>query len=168
MPYEDSFVTADDFITHLDGVMDALADPYLQSRYLGFVALTAVTVFELAIKQVICEFAARKHTVLGNLTRDKMEKINGRIKLDNLQKEFVRPFGEKYLNRFKTKLDKMETESLKSGKGSIKSSYGNIIQWRHEFVHQGRVPSTTNYSEMKNSFQRGKEVINCLHDSMVR
>lgn len=168
MSYQSNFAAADDFITHLDGVMDAIAEPYLQSRYLGFVTLTAVTVFELAIKQVICEFADKKHSVLGNLTRDKMDRINGRIKLDNLQKEFIKPFGEKYLNRFRSNLDKMENESLRAGMGSIKSSYGNIIQWRHEFVHQGRVPSTTNYFEIKNSFYVGKKVIDCLHKSMVR
>lgn len=159
---------ADDFIVHLDEVMVAIADPYLQSRYLGFVALTAVTVFELAIKEVICDFSAKKHKVLGNLARDKMDKINGRIKLDNLKKEFIRPFGEKYLINFEKSIDKKENESLRTGFGSIKSSYGNIIQWRHDFVHQGRPPATTNYEEMKRSYSRGKEVIHCLHESMKR
>jgi hypothetical protein len=168
MVYSDNFTMADDFIAHLDGVMNGIADPYIQSRYLGFVALTAVTVFELSIKEVLCTFATRKHVILGNMTRSKMEQINGRIKLESLQKEFIKPFGEKYLDRFRSKLEMLELSTLIAGGGSIKSSYGNIIQWRHDFVHQGRPPSTANYGEVKATYQRGKEVIHCLNASMVR
>jgi hypothetical protein len=168
VPYSDHFVTADDFIVHLDGVMDDIGDPFLQRRYLGFVLLSAVTVFELAIKDIFCTFAQKKHPVLGSMTRSKFEQINGRIKIANLQKEFISPFGEKYLNRFILKLDKAELLSLTEGRGSIKSSYGNVIQWRHVFVHQGMPPQTTNYEELKAAYQRSKAVIHCLNAAMVR
>lgn len=168
MAYSDQFSIADDFITHLDGVMDGIGDPFLQSRYLGFVVLSAVTVFELSIKEIFCTFAAKKHVVLGNMARAKFEQINGRIKLHNLRTEFIKPFGEKYLLKFNKKLDTAELESLRAGRGSILSSYGNIIQWRHDFVHQGVGPQTTNYAEIKGAYGRAKEVVRCLDASMVR
>jgi len=168
MAYVDNFLIADDFIVHLDGVMNEIDDAYIQNRYLGFVALTAVTVFELSIKEVLCGFAEKKHVVLGNITRSKMEQINGRIKLDNLQKEFVKPFGDKYLSRFKKVLETAELESLRHRNGSIKASYGNIIQWRHDFVHKGKPPETTNYTEIKAAYERGKEVVHCLNKAMTR
>lgn len=59
MAYSDHFSIADDFIAHLDDVMGDLDDPFIQSRYLGFIVLSAVTVFELAIKDVFCEFAEK-------------------------------------------------------------------------------------------------------------
>nr|WP_279587908.1 HEPN domain-containing protein [Sphingomonas vulcanisoli] len=152
----------------MDGVMIGIADPFLQSRYLGFVVLSAVTVFELAIKDVFIEFAEKKHVVLGNVIRSKFEQINGRIRISSLQNEFIKPFGAKYLERFNKNLENAEVESLRSRNGSIKSSYGNIIQWRHDFVHQARAPQTTNYVEVKAAYHRAKGVIHCLDKTMKR
>jgi len=168
MVYSDHFAIADDFIAHLDGVMDGIADPFVQSRYLGFVALSAVTVFELAIKEVFIAFAEKKHVVLGNIARSKFEQINGRIKIGSLENEFIRPFGDKYLNRFKRKLADAEYDSLRAGRGSIKASYGNIIQWRHDFVHRALFPGTTNYGELKASYGLAKGVVHCLNATMTR
>lgn len=168
MAYSDHFAIADDFIAHLDGVMTGIGDPFIQSRYLGFVVLSAVTVFELSIKEVLFTFAEKKHAVLGNLTRSKFEQINGRIKIPSLRNEFIKPFGEKYLTRFNRKLDEAELDSLRNRQGSILASYGNIIQWRHDFVHQGTGPRTTNYEEIKAAYIRGKEVIRCLDAAMTR
>src|SRR5687767_6055186 len=122
MVYSDHFAIADDFIVHLDGIMVEIGDPFLQGRYLGFVSLSAVTVFELAIKDVLLKFAEKKHTVLGNMARAKLDQINGRIKLPNLRNEFIRPFGEKYLERFNRNLNSSELRSLRAGDGSITSS----------------------------------------------
>jgi hypothetical protein len=168
MAYSDQFSIADDFIAHLDGVMDGIGDPFIQNRYLGFVVLSAVTVFELSIKEIFCTFATKKHAVLGNMARVKFEQINGRIKLNNLRTEFIRPFGDKYLLKFNKKLDGAELTSLRAGRGSILSSYGNIIQWRHDFVHQGVGPRTTNYTEIKAAYGRAKEVVHCLNAAMAR
>lgn len=168
MTYTDHFAIADDFIVHLDGIMAEIGDPFLQGRYLGFVVLSAVTVFELAIKEVLLQFAEKKHRVLGNMARSKLDQINGRIKLASLRSEFVKPFGEKYLQRFNKKLSEAEVRSLRAGNGSITASYGNIIQWRHDFVHQGVEPRTTNYEEVKAAYRRAKEVVHCLNDTMVR
>lgn len=168
MAYSDHFAIADDFITHLDGVMDDMGDPFLQTRYLGFVVLSAVTVYELSIKEIFCTFAAKKHVVLGNMARTKFEQINGRIKLPSLRSEFIKPFGEKYLTRFNKRLEVAEVKSLREGSGSILASYGNIIQWRHNFVHQGTGPATTNYREIKAAYVRGKEVVRCLDGAMIR
>jgi hypothetical protein len=168
MAYADHFTTADDFIHHLDGLMTDLGDPFIQGRYLGFVALSAVTVFELSVKEVLVNFAEKKHVVLGNLARSKMEQINGRIKLPNLRKEFVKPFGDKYLDRFDRNLDRIELDSLRNGRGSVTASYSNIIQWRHAFVHRGVSPETTTFAEMKTAYGLAKEVVHCLNSSMVR
>ena len=56
MPYTDHFRLADDLIAHLDTVMGGISDPFISSRYVGFVSIVAVTVYELAIK---CVFHAK-------------------------------------------------------------------------------------------------------------
>jgi hypothetical protein len=65
MAYTDHFQLADDLITHLDGVMSGISDPFISSRYVGFVSVVAVTVYELAIKEIFLDFSRRKHKVFG-------------------------------------------------------------------------------------------------------
>ncbi len=166
--YTDRFSLADDYIVHLDHMMAGIGDPFIQSRYLGFIAISAVTVYELAIKDIFYEFADRKHSVLGNATRYKFEQINGRIKIQSLKQEHIGPFGQKYVKRFEKKLEIAEKISLESRLGSIKSAYGNIISWRHTFVHSGEAPNTTTYQEVKRAYETGRGVLHVLNETMRR
>ena len=52
MAYGDHFKLADDLIRHLTPGVAGIADPFLASRYSGFVAVAAVTVYELAVKEI--------------------------------------------------------------------------------------------------------------------
>lgn len=168
MAYTDHYKLADDMIDHLDTVIVEISDPFIASRYVGFVAITGVTVYELAIKEIFIEFGEKKHRVLGSFTRSYFDRINGRIKLRNLRKEYINRFGEKYVKRFDRKLNAAEKQSLQDNRVSIINSYTNIITWRHQFSHEGTIPATANYQEITNSYKVGKEVIRCLAESMRR
>lgn len=65
MTYQDHFKLADDIISHVDTVIHEIADPFISSRYIGFISVSAVTVYELAIKEIFCDFATQEHEVLG-------------------------------------------------------------------------------------------------------
>lgn len=168
MPFYDHYILADDVILHLNSIMSSISDPFIQSRYIGFVAVTATTVYELAIKDIFCEFGEKKHKVLGSFTRSYFDRINGRIKIAIIRDEYVKRFGDKYVEKFREKLDNSEQYWLRTQRVSIKSSYNNIIEWRNEFAHAGKIPSTVTYSEITRSYTIGKEVIKCLADSMCR
>lgn len=166
MPYSDHFKLADDYIVHLDAVMATIHDPFIKSRYTGFLSVSAVTVYELAIKDIFKEFANKKHKVLGNFTSAYFYRINGRIKIDDLKRDYLPKFGDKYLQKFLKKLEEKEKEILRSAGVSVKSSYGNIVTWRHHFAHEGKIPTTPTYDEVKRSYSTGKELIHCLSNSM--
>lgn len=168
MTYLDHFQLADDYIVHLDTVMDSIADPFIKSRYTGFLAVSAVTVYELAIKTIFVEFAEKKHKVLGNFTNAYFERINGRIRTRDLKDKYIVKFGDKYLKKFNIKLEKKERDVLRREGSSVKASYGNIITWRNEFAHEGKIPSTPTYEEVRKSYMTGKHVIECLAESMNR
>ena len=70
MAYTDHYILADGVITHLNGVVAGLTDQFLVSRYIGFVSVSAVTVYELAIKEIFTSFGEKKHKVLGQFTRN--------------------------------------------------------------------------------------------------
>jgi hypothetical protein len=168
MAYHDHFKLADDMIAHLDTVIHGINDPFIASRYIGFVAVAAVTVYELAIKEIFCSFGEQKHKVLGNFTHSFFDRLNGRIKLDTIRDEYLKRFGEKYLKRFKMKSEKAEKRSLRTQGISILTSYGNIVFWRNEFAHEGKLPTTATYDEVTRSYRAGIEVIICLAETMRR
>lgn len=168
MGYSDHFKLADDLIAHLDKVISLTPDPFIASRYVGFIAVAAVTVYELAIKEIFITFAEKKHKIFGNFAETHFDRINGRIKPEDIQKRYLKRFGEKYSARFARKINALEKDILQSGQGNIRSSYGNIITWRNQFAHTGDMPSTATYCEVKKSYRLGKKLIKCLAETMVR
>jgi hypothetical protein len=88
--------------------------------------------------------------------------------LKDIRKDHIPKFGEKYQRRFDSILDRIEKEKLRSGDGSVKSSYGNILTWRHSFVHGGIIPINATYEEAKRSYDLGKEIMHCLNDALRR
>lgn len=168
MPYADHFRLADDFIAHLDGAIGGIADPFIRSRYVGFIAVSAVTVFELAIKDILCSFAAKKHKVLGTFAGGYFERLNGQIGRDRIEKKYLPLFGDKYVDRFCKKLEVAELDSLRNDGVSIKSCYGNLLTWRHGFAHEGTIPANATYEEIKKSYVYGRKLIDCLSDTMQR
>lgn len=166
MTYLTHFQLADDVITHLDSVVGSIADPFIQSRYIGFVAIASATVYELAIKDIFCGFSEKKHKVLGSFVNSYFERINGRIKTRIIKQDYIPRFGDKYLKKFKRNIDKKEKEYLRNQGVSILSSYNNVIEWRNQFAHEGQIPSTVTYAEITKAYKTGKAVIECLAESM--
>ena len=168
MSYNIHFKHADDVVKHLNTVVPTLSDPLLQAKYVGLVAVAAVTVYELAIKNVFIEFAAKKHKVLGTFTESYFERINGRIKIKVIKDDYIRRFGERYKKRFERKLNKLAKDYLQNNRRDIKSSYGNLITWRNDFAHEGKIRTTATYAEVVQSYEDGKEIIHCLAETMRR
>lgn len=168
MAYVDHFRHADDVIAHLNGVVPSLADPLLKVKYTGFVTVAAVTVYELAIKEIFCEFGRRKHKVLGKFTESHFDRINGRVTLDNIRKDYCARFGDVYVERFKKRLDATAKAHLLAHRRDLKNSYSNLIVWRNAFAHEGNVPATATYAEAVQAYEDGKAVIHALATTMTR
>jgi hypothetical protein len=168
MPYSDHFKLADDLIQHLDPILAGLNDPFIESRYTGFLAVSSVTVLELAMKTIFCEFAAAKHKVLANFCAQYFDKINGRIGLDPIRTDYLVKFGVKYQQRFLKSLARVEKQFLNSHGYSVKALYGNLITWRNAFAHEGMTPANASYNEVKRAYGCGKEIMHCLSTSMRR
>ena len=168
MPHSRYFVLADSVINHLNTVMNTVSDPFISSRYVGLVSIASVTVYELCIKDIFFQFSNSKHRVFGSFVNKSFERMNGRIKLTIIKNEYLPKFGEVYVKRFSKKIESAERLTLRSSGKSIQSSYGNIIEWRNQFAHEGNFISTVTYNEAVESYYLGKEVINCLFKSLRR
>lgn len=168
MAYSDHFKLTDDLILHLDPILAAISDPFIESRYTGFLAVSGVTVLELALKNIFCDFADAKHPVLGNFCSQYFERINGRVGLKPIKDDYLAKFGSKYQKRFEDRVEKLERQHLRTAGTSIKASYGNLITWRNSFAHEGIVPANASYREVKRAYDCGKEVMHCLAGCMRR
>jgi len=168
MSYSRHFQAAKDYIDHTNAIVSSIQDPGVRQQYIGFISTSAVTAFELAIKEVLYVFAEKKHRVFGNFVENAYKSINGRITLKDLKNHHIPRFGQKYVNRFNRMLDQREREYLQAHGRSIKSSYGQILVCRHTFVHQGAVPPNVTYEEIVKSFEPGQTVVDTLAQTMVR
>jgi hypothetical protein len=168
MPYTNHFLNADHIIAHLNTIIPGIPDPILVSKYIGFVSVAAVAVYELSIKEIFISFANKKNKVFGQYTQSHFSRINGHIKIKELLDDYTTKFGEKYRKRFDKILKSCAKKYLLANRRDIISSYSNIITWRNEFAHEGRLVSTTTYNEAIQAYEDGKEVIRSLSLSMVR
>ena len=113
-------------------------------------------------------FGTKKHKVLGAFTESYFKRINGRIKIQVIKDDYIKRFGGRYKKRFEKNIEKISKEYLLNNKRDIKSSYGNLITWRNDFAHEGKLSTTATYQEVVQSYVDGKEIIHCLAKTMRR
>jgi len=155
-------------MTHLAGLLPTLADPQLEQKYLGFASVAAVTVYELAVKEIFIEFAKKKHKVFEDFVKGSFARINGRIKPDIIKGEYVARFGSKYEMRYARNLQKTRDGYLRSHRRDFLAGYQNLLTWRNNFVHAGQLPTTATFAEVFQAYEDGKNLIHCLASSMTR
>jgi hypothetical protein len=166
MHYTDRFIATDKLIAHLKTVIGTITDTAIKANYAGFLSVSGVTVYELAIKDIFNEFASKKHKVFGTVIEKHFEKLNGKIKIEHLKGEHVKLFGDKYLERFSLMLKRKENSIMSTSRISISANYGNLILCRHKYVHAG-YPTLT-IDEVIDCYKNGQEVIHCLYEVMKR
>lgn len=164
MTYKANFRLIDDVITHLDGVVAGL-DPFTMSRYVGFYSVSAATVIELSVKNIVVDFAKRNNSIFGGYVSSKYERLNAKVSLSDLDSHLA-PFGSSYSRRFKRLLHRVDEIGLQKNRSSMKASYGNLLSCRHQFAHAGIVPANSTYEEVKRGFEAGKVVLACLEKSL--
>ena len=166
--YTNNFNSADDIIRNLRADIVNINDAYISSRYVGFVAVAAVSVYEMALKQIFIEFAERKHRTFGVFTSTKFNRINGKIKNEVVRKEYIKNFGDKYLRRFDNNIEAINQGTLALYNKQVKNSYSNVITTRNGFAHGNQNANNSTFNEIVLDYEVGKEYIRCVFETMVR
>jgi hypothetical protein len=167
MAYANRFTPADNLITQLSPIIAAVADPNVLVSYAGFLSVSAVTVYELAIKDIFIDFSIKKNKVFGVFLEKHFSRLNGRILLGELRGTHIKPFGEKYLKKFDMEFQRRENANLAGAPPfNLTAQYNNLILCRHQFVHNGSPTLTIN--EVISCYNQGKEVIHSLDFAMRR
>lgn len=168
MPITVDFSHCDRVVADLSPIIAGARDPLFVSRCAGFVTVAAVCVYEMAVKEIFIEFAAKKHPILGTMTRETFERINGQIAYDVLRNKYLPLFGDKYKRNFLNRVATEKAAHLRATGRDTVSAYNNLIVWRNEFVHAGRAPATATYSEVVQAYEDGKQIISLLNSTMYR
>lgn len=162
MAYTDRFTDVDDLISNLNPIITNLPSN-LQAKLVGFLAVNAITAYELAIKEIIENYASSKHLDFGEYVRSVFSRINGRIAISDLKDE-LKKFGIKYKDKFSSNLKSKESEILKSTGNSLSSCYNNLLTCRHRYVHASNI--TLTIQECITNYEIGKGVIEALYETM--
>lgn len=162
MAYTDRFKPADDLFSTFSGTIGIYTDDF-KSKITGFLAVSAVTCYELAIKEILIDFASSKHNEFGNFVANHLSRINGKIQIDNL-KELIKNFESHYSSDFENQLKSCEQSLPTHEKIAMRSNYKDLILCRHRFIHANNV--TLSFQECRDYYFLGKNVIRALSDTM--
>jgi len=166
MAYTDRFIYTDKLVNHLGTIVNTITDSEIKVSYAGFLSVSAVTVYELAIKDIFIEFAMKQNKIFGTFVEKHFSRVNGRIKISDIVGTHIIRFGQKYRDRYNNLLQTRENIFFQARQISIKSGYDNLIQCRHNFVHKGSPTLTIN--EVIEAYELGKEVIVCIQAAMIK
>lgn len=162
MAYTDKFKPADDLFATFTGTIGIYTDDF-KSKITGFLAVSAVTCYELAIKEILIDFAASRHSEFGNFMTNHLKRINGNIQIDNL-KELIKNFESHYSSDYENQLKSCEASLPTNQKYAMRTNYKTLILCRHSFIHANNV--TLSFQECKDYYFLGKNVIKALSDTL--
>ena len=163
--YAKHFALVDGVSSHFDGAINGL-DAFTVSRYAGLYAVSSAAVLELALKEIIIDFARSRDLVFGEYVATRYKRLNGRISMDDIKNEHLKPFGSEYLKAFGRIVRWIDNYSIKRRRGSLISSYENLLECRHKFAHEGQ--TTCTYEEVKFGFESGKKIMACLNRALQK
>lgn len=166
MSYLSRFSEVDLLITQLQPSIPAITDDMIKANFAGMLSVKAVTAYELAIKDILIEFSRKKHMIFGTFVDSSFSRINGKIVYRDLRNDIVNKYGAKYSAKFVKEISISTSRILKTNHVDLITTYNNLIQCRHDFVHKGTIGLS--WDEAIFDYSIGKEVIEALNRAMRR
>lgn len=167
-PLDKFFIDTDALVEHWTDVVSGVANDHIKSRYAGFVAVAGVTSYEVAIRDIIIEFSEKKHEILGNFSRSLFSRMSGKISYEDLWKNHLSKFGQKYVEKFKKSVSDEDNRIVREHRTGLIAAYSNMILWRNSFAHSGNLSANATFNEAVKSYNIGKGVVRCLAKAMHR
>lgn len=158
MAYTDKFQPTDELINEINTLKPHISSIALP-KFTGAISVSAVTSYELAIKDILIDYASSKHHLFGGFIQNYLSRLNGKINIPDLKNEI-----KKFDNILATNLE-TEITAVEKDEPSVRSCYQNLIQGRHSYVHANQI--TLSYDECIQDYELGKKIIDALHKVMV-
>ncbi len=128
----------------------------------GLLVVTIAACYEDCVKTTLVEHAAKRHTDFENFTEKNYSRLSSRVKINDLQR-YANLFGPATNNRFRTILGSRQHRISDRTGVSIKKSYEQILDWRHDYAHGGIKHTTIDEALKFHLF--GKRVLYCFNEA---
>lgn len=129
----------------------------------GLLVVLIAATYESCVKDSLNTFAAGRHKSFGDYTDRSYAKLNSRIQVSDLNRYSIL-FDAAANNRFKAILSKKKDHfNMKLGR-NIEGAYKQILDWRHDFAHQGT--RNTTVEEAYETHHLGKHVLYCFEEAL--
>ena len=132
------FVKIDDFIGEINDLVPISNYKTIQFRsdLAGLSVVAMAATYETCVKETLYDFANRHYVAFRNFFLRNFNKINSRIQVSDLKK-YCETFDPIVCTYFKEELKQRKNLLLQRVGRNIKSSYEQILSWRHNFAHAG-------------------------------
>jgi len=102
----------------------------------GLLVVALVASYETCVKETLIAYAGRYHNQFATFAQNNFDRLNSKIGIDDLYK-YARIFDANVHTKFGV-LVTARTNRLKQKLGvDCKSSYKQLLSWRHDFAHAG-------------------------------
>lgn len=122
----------------------------------GLLVVAMAATYENCVKEILFSFASRNHPNFGAFTQRQYEKLNSKIRVNDLKK-YCELFDPAICAKFKTSLSDKKSKLMDRANVNIETSYEQILNWRHDFAHTGA--RSTTIEEATKMHRYGKRII---------
>lgn len=127
----------------------------------GLLCVSAITVIEVCIKEMILDHANRIHVIFGSYISKEFEHTNAKVKIAHIKEMYLEKVDSSLSRQLEDFIVRCDSYYLSVYRRSIRSSYNNLITNRHSFVHENVINLTL--SEVKLFYQDSKEIVGCIY-----
>lgn len=152
------FEKIDSLINEIETIVPATTYQTIQFRadLAGLLVVAIASAYETCVKDVLFEFANKKHIVFGGFTQRNYEKLSSKVRVNDLR-NYCKLFDPDIKIEFNRVLAARKAALLGRVGKDIEKSYEQILDWRHDFAHAG-VRATT-IEEAAATHRVGKRVL---------
>lgn len=100
----------------------------------GLLVVAIAASYESCIKEILINFAYKRHVAFGTYTSNNYGRLNSRIAITDLH-GYAKLFGDGVHQRFKAGLARRSGVINTRLGQKIEEHYQNILSWRHAFAH---------------------------------
>jgi len=128
----------------------------------GLLVVAITATYENCVKEILCEYANKKHVAFGKFATRNFEKLNSKIRINDLER-YCSIFDPDIKIRFRKNLARTKSKILNRVGKNIEDSYMQLLAWRHAFAH-AHIQQTT-IEEAVSYFVLSKRIIYILDDA---
>lgn len=128
----------------------------------GLLVVSISATYETCVKETLCEYAHRHHILFGGFADRNYEKINSRIRIDDLRR-YCDLFGDSISCKFKATYRKKRERIRRTTGFDIEQRYSQLFSWRNDFAHGG-IRNTT-IEEVYSSHNIAKRVMYIFNEA---